>query len=427
MNTNINIVYVPLSKLIPSTYNPRTWDMNDKKQLKESVTKFGMVDPIVVNGATSRKNIVIGGHFRLEVLRELGYTEAPVVYVDISEVGKEKELNIRLNKNQGSWDAELLLEFDPHVLEDIGFSDAELEELFVTDLDTDDDGFDVKKELATIITPHSKIGDRYKLGNHYLSCGDSTDQEVVKQLVGDVKINMTYCDPVYNINLSYKTGIGGTKNYGGSSQDNRSDGDYMRFIQKTVENAISVSDEDAHIFYYCDQSYVPLIATLYTTLGIDFRRTCIWLKGIANPTPQIAFSKVYESCVYGTIGSPYLSPYHRNYDEVLNKEVGTGNQMVEDVEEMFDVWLEKRLPGAEYEHPTEKPVTLHDKPIKRCTKIGDNILSLFGGSGGELIACEQLKRVCYMVELDPVFVDFIIRRYEKATGNKAIKIYEKSA
>jgi DNA modification methylase len=165
-----------------------------------------------------------------------------------------------------------------------------------------------------------------------------------------------------------------------------------------------------------------MVANLYKKLTIDFRRTCIWLKGIANPTPQVAFNKVYEPCVYGTIGKPYLSPHHKNYDEVLNKDIGTGLEMIENVSDMFDIWLEKRLPGTEYEHPTEKPVTLHDKPIKRCTKLGDSILSLFGGSGGELIASEQLGRTCYMVELDPVFVDLIIRRYEKATGNKAVKV-----
>lgn len=423
MKNNLQIVYVSTDLLTKADYNPRTWNKEQKAQLKESVVRFGVVDPLIVNGAENRKNIILGGHFRFEVLQELGYTEVPVVYLSIPDIEKEKELNIRLNKNQGEFDLELLKEFDMGFLENVGFDSLELEEIFI-DLDTEDDAFNVKKELESIKTPQSKLGDIYQLGNHRLICGDSTDPEVVKKLVGNAKINMVYCDPVYNIKLSYRSGIGGTKNYGGSAQDDRSEGEYARFIQKTVENAVSVCDKDAHIFYYCDQAYVPLIAGIYGKLGISFRRTCIWLKGIANPTPQIAFSKVYEPCVYGTIGTPYLSPHHQNYDEVLNKEVGTGNQMIEDVTDMFDVWLKKRLPGTHYEHPTEKPVTLHDKPIKRCTKIGDSILSLFGGSGGELIASEQLKRVCYMVELDPVFADLIVRRYERATGNKAVKVNE---
>lgn len=422
MNENINIVYVPISELKKADYNPRKWSKEQMEQLKESIKRFGIIDPILVNSFEERKNIILGGHFRLEAMKELGYTEAPVVYISISDMAKETELNIRLNKNQGEFDLDLLSEFDQSFLSDIGFDNEELEEIFVDDTDTEDDEFDVQKELESIKVPQSKIGNIYQLGKHRLICGDSTDPEVVKKLVGEAKINMVYCDPVYNINLSYKTGIGGTKNYGGSADDTKSEEEYESFIGKTIENALSVCDKDAHIFYYCDQTYVPMIAHLYKKTGIHFRRTCIWLKGIANPTPQIAFSKVYEPCVYGTIGKPYLSPYHRNFDEVLNKEVGTGSQMIEDVTDMFDIWLVKRLDGQSYEHPTEKPVTLHHKPFKRCTKIGENILSLFGGSGGDLIAANQLDRVCYMVELDPVFVDLIIRRYEKATSDKAVKL-----
>ena len=421
MNNTLHIVYVSVDVLLAAEYNPRTWDVYQKDQLKESITRFGVVDPLLVNGAEERKNIVIGGHFRLAVLKELGFNEVPVVYICISDIEKEKELNIRLNKNQGEFDLDLLSAFDQSFLGDIGFNQVDLSEIFA-DLETDDDEFDIKKELAEIKEPVSKLGEMYQLGPHRLICGSSTDIEVVKKLVGDTKISMTYNDPIFNINLSYRSGIGGSKNYGGSTTDNKSDDEYREFLRKTMVNALAVSDENAHIFYYCDQSYVPLVADLYKELGIDFKRTCIWLKGISNPTPQVAFSKVYEPCVYGTVGKVYLSPHYRNFDEVLNKEVGTGNQMIDDVTELFDIWLVKRLNGQDYNHPTEKPVTLHDKPIKRCTKVGDTVLSMFGGSGGDLIACHQLKRVCYMVELDSVFVDLIIKRYERLTGDKAVKI-----
>ena len=233
---------------------------------------------------------------------------------------------------------------------------------------------------------------------------------------------MMYCDPVYNINLSYKSGIGGTKNYGGSAMDNKSEKEYKEFLSKTVKNGLEVSNKDTHVFYYCDETYVPLIAEIYREMGLQFKRICIWLKGVANPTPQVAFSKVYEPCVYGTRGKPYLSPKHTNLDEVLNKDTGTGSALIESVMDMFDVWAVQRLAGTSYEHPTEKPITLHEKPIRRCTKYGNSILSLFGGSGGDLIASDQLKRVCYMVELDPVFVDLIIRRYERYSKSKAKKI-----
>jgi DNA modification methylase len=421
MIDNIEICYVNINSLKLSDYNPRTWTDKQKEDLKQSITTFGIVDPILANSAEDRKGIIIGGHFRFTVLQELGETVVPVIYINVPDLEKEKELNIRLNKNQGEFDLNLLATFDDTFLSDIGFTPIELSEIFI-DLDTEDDEFDVAKELETIKVPESKVGDIYQLGDHRLICGDSADPEVIKKLVGDTKIAMVYNDPPYNINLSYKTGIGGSKNYGGSTDDKKTDKEYKEFLKKTMMSALSVISTDAHIFYYCDQKYVPMVSDLYDELGVKYKRTCIWLKGLANPTPQIAFSKVYEPCVYGTVGKPYLSPHYKNFDEVLNKEVGTGNQMIEDVTELFDIWLVKRLDGQSYNHPTEKPVTLHDKPLKRCTKVGDAVLSLFGGSGGDLIACHQLKRVCYMVEQDPVFVDLIIRRYERLTGEKVTKL-----
>jgi DNA modification methylase len=421
MIDNIEICYVNINSLKLSDYNPRTWTDKQKEDLKQSITTFGIVDPILANSAEGRNGIIIGGHFRFTVLQELGETVVPVIYINVPDLEKEKELNIRLNKNQGEFDLNLLATFDDTFLSDIGFTPIELSEIFI-DLDTEDDEFDVAKELETIKVPESKVGDIYQLGDHRLICGDSADPEVIKKLVGDTKMAMVYNDPPYNINLSYKTGIGGSKNYGGSTDDKKTDKEYKEFLKKTMKSALSVIGTDAHIFYYCDQKYVPTVSDLYDELGINYKRTCIWLKGVANPTPQIAFSKVYEPCVYGTVGKPYLSPHYKNFDEVLNKEVGTGNQMIDDVTELFDIWLVKRLDSQSYNHPTEKPVTLHDKPLKRCTKVGDAVLSLFGGSGGDLIACHQLKRVCYMVEQDPVFVDLIIRRYERLTGEKVTKL-----
>lgn len=421
MTKNIKIEHININDVIANEYNPKAFSKDQLEQIKESISRFGFVDAVICNSAPSRKNILIGGHGRLTVAKQLGMKTIPVVHVDIPELEKEKELNIRLHKNQGSFDFDLLKEFDSSLLSDIGFNSKELEDIF-TDLDTKDDGFSTKEELKKIITPRSKRGDLYQLGRHRLYCNDSTNPQAVQTLVGGNKIDLIYSDPVYNIKLSYKSGIGGTKNYGGSAQDDRTDEEYRLFIRKTIENALAACDKDAHIFYYCDESYVPMIANLYQELGIDFRRICLWLKGVANPVPQVAFSKVYEPCVYGTIGTPYLSPNATNYDEVLNKDIGTGSEMIENFLEMVNVWAVQRLGGNAYEHPTEKPVTLHHKPYKRCSKINGNILSLFGGSGGDLIAAEQLNRTCFMMEMDPVFVDLIIRRFEEYTGVKAVKI-----
>ena len=408
--------------LLPFKHNPRKMSAEQTSDLIKSLKKFNLVEIPVIDA----DNKIISGHQRCAVMQLLGRGEeiidvrVPSRHLTESEY---KQYLIISNKVHGDWDEIILSEyFEADLLLESGFNQEELTDIFTDILETEDDGFETAKELKKIKKPKSKLGELYQLGPHRLLCGDSTKLDDVKKVVGTEKIDMTYCDPVYNINMSYSTGIGGTKNYGGSSKDTRSDKEYEAFLQKTIKNALEVSNKDSHIFYYCDETYVPLITKIYANLNINFKRICIWLKGIANPTPQVAFSKVYEPCVYGVRGKPYLSPNHRNFDEVLNKDIGTGNQMIENFMEMFDVWAVRRLAGNQYEHPTQKPITLHDKPIRRCTKVGDNILSLFGGSGGELLAAHQLKRNCFMIEMDPVFVDLIIRRYKLFTGEKVQKI-----
>jgi DNA modification methylase len=187
-----------------------------------------------------------------------------------------------------------------------------------------------------------------------------------------------------------------------------------------------VAKPDTHVFYWSDQIYVGLVQDLYRELGIENKRICLWLKNGQNPTPGVAFNKCYEPCTYGVRGKPYIAPEIKNLNEVLNKEIGTGNALVEEALDNIDVWAVKRLSGKDYEHATSKPPKLHEKAIRRCTKPGDIILDSFSGSSSTLIAGEQLKRRVFAVELEPVFCDLAIRHYEKLTGRKAKINHEKS-
>ena len=146
----------------------------------------------------------------------------------------------------------------------------------------------------------------------------------------------------------------------------------------------------------------------------------MWLKNSQNPTPKVAFNKCYEPAVYGVKGKPYINPDIKNYNEVLNKELGTGNEMFEDVYDSLDIWLTKRISGKDYEHATSKPPKLYQKAIRRCTKPGDIILDSFSGSASTMIAGEQLKRRVYAMELEPIFCDLAIARYRKLTGRKEV-------
>ena len=147
-NKDIKIEHVSIDILKPAEYNPRKWDKEAETQLKESIERYGLVDPLLVNGAKQRKNIVIGGHFRLSVMKDLGIKTVPIVYINIPDIEKEKELNIRLNKNTGEFDWDLLATFDEAFLSDIGFSTEELDDIFA--IEDEPEQFDLEKELKKL-------------------------------------------------------------------------------------------------------------------------------------------------------------------------------------------------------------------------------------------------------------------------------------
>jgi DNA modification methylase len=419
---------VKVTDLIPADYNPRKINAKEREDLTRSIEQFGRVEPVVVNTG-SRKNCVIGGHQRLKIYADLGITEveAKVPSRELTE-DEEKELNLRLNKNVGSWDEELLKAMDLTMLLDVGFGDEELQGIF-DDVDVIEDDYDVEKALRETVTPKVAVGEIWQLGNHKLLVGDSTDETQVKLLMGDEKADIIYCDPPYNIGLDYAKGIGNTDKYGGeysSKDDSKSDTEYATFIEKSITIATAIAKPNAHIFYWCDSKYIWLLQTLYGKHKVDSKRVCLWLKNNGNPTPKIAFNKVYEPCVYGVLGKPHLNKGVQNGNEILNQEVGTGNQVHEDVLEMIDIWLDKRDNTKEYLHPTQKPVTLNEKPLKRCSAPGHVVFSGFGGSGSDLIACEILQRKWRGVEQDPIFATIIIDRWEKFTNLKATRIYGNS-
>jgi len=402
--------------------NPRTWTEHDKKKVKQSIKEIGWVNALLVNSAPPHENVVLSGNLRLECALEMKLKSVPIMRVFVDDPKVEQSIVLKMNITNGEWSPELLKEFDFEVVLDAGFKEFELAGMWDDSLETDDDDFDVQDEIAKIKTPKSKLGEIYVLGSHIIGCGDSTDPEFVKKVLGDTKVDMVYCDPIYNISLSYDKGIGGKSFYGGKTNDNMSEADYRVFLRKTMQNALSVAKPDCHIFYYNDQRNIGLIQDLYRELEIRNKRVCLWIKNGFNPTPQIAFNKSYEPCIYGTIGKPYLSPKCPNLNEILNKEVTNGNRQMDDLLDMIDVWLVKRLAGHTYTHATEKPIPLHEKPLRRCTRPGEVVLDLFSGSASTLCACQMMKRRCFTIEIDPVFVDLAIARYKNLTGEDAVLI-----
>lgn len=416
----LNVQQASVDALKPATYNPRKWSDKQTSDLTESIKRFGMVDPIIVNGAKNRFDVVIGGHFRLKVAKDLGYKNVPVVYIDIPDIKKERELNLRLNANTGSFDLDILKSFDLDMLLDVGFDSKTLEPIWDELNGVEPDEFDVEKEVKAT-KPTVKPNEKYVIGNHVVVCGDSTDPKTLELLLGNERADVTLTDMPFNISLSYDKGMGGKKNYGGQVDDNKSETEYRKFVTDTIRNARDFSKKDAHFFWYCDENWVWLVQTAYKELGIRPLRLCLWLKNSLNPTPTVAFNKSFEPAVYGVTGSPYIAPVN-NLTEVLNQEISTGNNVGEEIADLMSIWYEKRLATNSYSHPTEKPVTLHEKALRRCSRPGGIILDLFGGSGSLAACAEQMGRRSFTIERDPVFCTLIVNRLSKLTGQKPRKV-----
>lgn len=414
-----------VNDLIPQEINPRKISDKQMSDLKRSLKKFNLVEiPAVDYDGT-----ILAGHQRIKALQllERGDEMIDIRLPNRKLTEKEaKEYLIGSNKLGGDWDFDILKSFELDTLSFAGFDDIELAKFWDSENETKEDSFDVEKELKRITDPKTKLGDIIHLGKHKILCGDSTDPKNLARLLCSERASMIYSDPVYNISIDYDGGIGGKKDYGGNVNDTRTYEEYKTFIRDSLTAALAVSSPNTHVFYYCDQVYIGLIQEIYRSLGIANKRVCLWLKNSQNPVPKVYCNKAYEPAVYGTRGKPYLAEAVSDLNEVMNKEFGTGNELVAQVDDFLEIWTAKRLAAKDYKHATSKPITLHEKAIKRCTRPNEIILDSFLGSGSTLLAGEQLGRRVYGCELEPKFCDLIAARFEALTGIKpVIEHYEK--
>jgi DNA modification methylase len=401
--------------LLPHKKTPRKISKEQSDRLKRSLETYGLVEiPAVDLDGT-----ILAGHQRIKVLQLLGQGNSTIdVRVPNRKLtdAEAEAYMIGSNSIHGEWDFDLLKDFEMDLLVDLGFDQKELDDIWNKSLKEE---FDPEKELKKIKVAKTQPGDIIELGKHRLICGDSTKIETLERLFGDERADMIMSDPIYNISIDYNKGIGGKQAYGGTVDDSKSDVEYKQFLKASMEAGLAVTKPDAHVFYWSDETYIWLIQTLYRELGIQNKRVCLWLKNGQNPTPGVAFNKCYEPCTYGTRGKPKLVKGVNKLNEVLNAEMTTGNELVQQVTDFFTIWPEARLSSKEYEHSTMKPIALYEKAIRRCTKAGDIILDSFNGSGSNLMAAQKLGRRVFAVEIEPIFCDLTIKRFEAETGTKA--------
>ena len=435
---NLKIEYVSIDSLVANDKNPRKWTDEQKKQLKESINRFGNVDPIIVNTHEERMNVIVGGHFRVEACKELGYKNMPVVFVNLTPE-KEAELNLRLNRNQGEFDLDMLAEFDSSMLLDIGFTSEDIDDIFP--MEKNEEQFDLQKELEKLdITVDAKKGEGYDLDGSRLMIGDSTVEADMLKLMGENKADMVLTDPPYI--LDYLKGKGRGKDgptVGFGSKKNRRylETDVLpeNFSDLWMANVAKVQKPDFSIIIFENPKnlrtiwnalevhwkyrntitwHVPNRMQGFSASNKFFNKTDIALVGTSgevdlNLEPEEGlFQNEYENAIFATSGHPHFEPYEKG-------------KKICPTDFISHTAADKKSSGQEIIFGT-KPIELLVPYLKVLTKRDDLILEPFGGSGSTLIASVKMGRRCFIMEKSHVYAEVIMNRWEKETGKKRKKI-----
>lgn len=409
------LVMVPIDELIPYANNAKKHGVSQIKQLRASLREFGFVTPVLVDF----DNNIIAGHGRVEAARLEGMNEVPCVLVsNLTEAQRKAYIlaDNRLSEN-GVWDEELLkielagLEelnfdatltgFDLAALSDIGVDANDSHENY---LKTSEDDFNEGIPEKTSIKP----GDIFLLGRHRLMCGSSADETAISALMNGNLANMVFTDPPYGVSVGSKNQMlndvaGGksgrcTENIYG---DTMSESDLYDMLLAAMRNIRLSCRDDASYYVTSPQGGSLGLMMMMRDAGLEVRHMLIWRK--SSPTfsmGRLNYEYQHEPIFYTW----------------TKKHIWYGNGRFH-----TSVWDVEKPRKCDL-HPTMKPLALIENAILNSTIDGDLILDGFGGSGSTLIACEQLNRICYTMEIDPKYVQVIIDRFEKMTGTKARKI-----
>ena len=398
LNTVESVEHWSLQRLIPYAKNARTHDDTQVSQIAGSIAEFGFVNPILVGD----DNIIIAGHGRLMAAQQLGLDTVPVIVLHHLTEAQRRALVIADNKiaENAGWNDELLkleleelgdLGFD---LDVIGFSDEELDELLGNDEqpgETDEDDIpEVEDE------PVSRHGDVWILGDHRLLCGDSTSKQDLEKLMSGELADMAFTDPPYNVDY----GNNAKDKMRGKDRrimnDNLGD-DFYQFLKDALTNLLSVTKGACYIAM--SSSELDTLQKAFRDAGGKWSTFIVWAKNTF------------------TLGR---SDYQRQYEPILYGWPEGQNRHWCGARDQGDVWNIKK-PAKNDLHPTMKPVELVERALRNSSRPGDIVLDPFGGSGTTLIAAEKTGRRARLIELDPKYVDVIVRRWQSYTGDQAIR------
>ena len=404
----MNLINKAISELVLGNYNPRKLSRKQFEDLKASLQGFGVVEPAVVNINPERMNVIVGGHQRIKVAKDLGLKEFPCVEVNLP-LEREKELNIRLNRNVGEWDWETLLKnFESADLLNWGFEEKELPVAELLSPEVGEDEIpDAPKEVRT------KPGDQYELGRHSLLCGDTTIRENLLKLAGEEKARLIFTSPPYNMKAGLYAGY----------QDNRNNSDFIVFNIQVLMNWKQALAKEGFVFWNMSYnrnsgaSFIEVFSQFVRNTGLVFLEDIVWDKGHGMPLSE-QLTRQYEHIlvlnesaenvhfidhigVFGTKRVPFIKKTKRGITNYWR--VDTFRSQSEKLRAAF-------------------PVELPLKAIEITTEKGDLVVDPFGGSGTTLIAAEKSGRRCFTMELDPINCDTIVERYVKYSKNNEITL-----
>jgi DNA modification methylase len=422
LSSALTVEQVPIDQLRPDPANPRRISDEELDSLERSIRQFGFVQPVL---ARKEDGVVIGGHQRLLAARRLGLTTVPVTYLDLS-IEQARLLNLALNKISGSWDEQLLarlladLQSSPDVdLSLSGFGEDEIKDLLrsleIREKREQVESFDLDEALeeARARPLRSKLGDLWALGDHRLLCGDSTDPTAVARLLDGAEPKLLATDPPYGVSLdgSWRDGV-----YNALGPAEKT---YMR--GKGARN--TTMSGDTRVDWSEAFELVPSLTVGY-----------IWHAGVhaaqvAEGLERIGFEIVAQVIWDKGLFAMGRSWYHWSHEPcwVVRKKgakvrfLGTRDQAT-----IWHAPSPKMIMSGSAEprldHPTQKPLVLFETPIRNHLKGGEALYEPFCGSGTTVIAAERTGTRCYAIEIDPVYVDVALARWERFSGSVAERI-----
>ncbi len=392
MKSTKEMQLVPISKLIPYVNNARTHSPEQITKLRSSLREFGFVNPVIID----RDYNVIAGHGRLAAAKEEGITEAPCVFVDYLTDAQKKAYILADNRMamDAGWDEELLrveieaLQGENFDIGLTGFDEKELADLFGDDTESQvkDDDYDLTAALEK--AAFVMRGDIWTVGRHRLMCGDATSPEDVSALMGDTKANLILTDPPYNV--SFKSGSGLT-----IQNDSMKNAEFYSFLLSAFKNMADHLEKGGSAYVFHADTEGLNFRKAFIDAGFHLAGCCIWVK---------------DSLVLGR------SDYQWQHEPVLYGFMQNGKHQWYSDRKQTTIWNFAK-PKRNANHPTSKPLDLLGYPIGNSTQENAVVIDTFGGSGSTLMACEQMNRICYMMELDEKYASVILRRYVEDTGD----------